>query len=68
MEDEDDDEDNKSETEQRVYHTSKATTTTSTTSTATTYPARDVSSVAILGQHPEITRPTLQMARVKCPK
>ena len=36
--------------------------------TSTTYPARDVSSVAILGQHPEITRPTLQMARVECPK
>ena len=55
-EDEDEDEDNEDENEQRVYQTSKATTTTTTT-TATTYPARDVSSVAIIGQQPEITRP-----------
>ena len=55
MEDEDDDEDNKDENEQRVYQTSKATTTT-TTSTATTYRARDVSCLAIIGQQQEITR------------
>ena len=56
MEDEDDDEDNKDENEQRVYQTSKATTTTTTTSTATTYRARDVSCLAIIGQQQEITR------------
>ena len=55
MEDEDDDEDNKDENEQRVYQTSKATTTT-TTSTATTYRARDVSCLDIIGQQQKITR------------
>ena len=56
MEDEDDDEDNKDENEQRVYQTSKATTTTTTTSTATTYRARDVSCLDIIGQQQKITR------------